>query len=98
MVKTFEFLEPLPTVPHSGNGAPMTDYNQIMRRIGIKQWVEQKGVKEVWIWGYHGGVLNLWESVGGIGNPPYQPAFDAGVIGDLLSASVRGQKTRAQSA
>jgi hypothetical protein len=51
VVKTFEFLEPLPTVPHSGEGAPMTDYNRIMRRIGIKQWVEQKGVKEVWIWG-----------------------------------------------
>jgi hypothetical protein len=62
VVKTFEFLEPLPTVPHSGEGAPMTDYNKIMRRIGIKQWVEQKGVKEVWIWGYHGGVVGLWES------------------------------------
>ena len=33
-----------------------------MQRVNIKQWVEQKGVKEVWIWGYHGGVLNLWES------------------------------------
>lgn len=40
----------------------MTDYNKIMRRVNIKQWVEQKGVKEVWIWGYHGGVVGLWES------------------------------------
>jgi hypothetical protein len=23
---------------------------------------EPEGVKEIWIWGYHGGVLNLWES------------------------------------
>jgi hypothetical protein len=62
VVKTFEFLEPLPTVAHSGEGAPMTDYNKIMRRVNIKQWVEQKGIKEVWIWGYHGGVVGLWES------------------------------------
>jgi hypothetical protein len=62
VVKTFEFLEPLPTVPRSGQDAPMTDYNQIMRRVNIKQWVEQKGIKEVWIWGYHGGVVGLWES------------------------------------
>ena len=33
-----------------------------MRRVNIRQWVEQKGVKEVWIWGYHGGVVGLWES------------------------------------
>lgn len=62
VVKTFEFLQPLPTVARSGEGVPMTDYNSIMRRVNIKQWVEQKGVKEVWIWGYHGGVLDLWES------------------------------------
>jgi hypothetical protein len=40
----------------------MTDYNAIMRRIDIQRWVEQKGVKEVWLWGYHGGVIDLWES------------------------------------
>ncbi|MHB8969806.1 MAG: hypothetical protein ACYC3X_19035 [Pirellulaceae bacterium] len=62
VVKTFEFLEPLPTVAHSGEGAPMTDYDKIMERIDIQQWVEQKGVKEVWLWGYHGGVVGLWES------------------------------------
>ncbi|MCY2995522.1 MAG: hypothetical protein NTY19_47815 [Planctomycetota bacterium] len=59
---TLEFLEPLPTVARPGERVPMTDYNKIMERIGIRDWVEKKGVKEVWIWGYHGGVLNLWES------------------------------------
>ena len=59
---TIEFLEPLPTVAKSGPDAPMTDYNKIMQRVGIKKWVEEKGVKEVWIWGYHGGVVGLWES------------------------------------
>ena len=60
--RTYEFLEPLPTIARPGEKAPLTDYNKIMQRVNIKQWVEQKGVKEVWIWGYHGGVLNLWES------------------------------------
>ena len=41
---------------------PITDYNAIMQRINIQRWVERRGVKEVWIWGYHGGVLDLWES------------------------------------
>jgi len=62
VVETVEFLEPLPTVARPGERVPMTDYNKIMERIGIRDWVEKKGVKEVWIWGYHGGVLNLWES------------------------------------
>ena len=62
VVKTYEFLEPLPTVPRRSEKVPNTDYTKIMERIGIREWVEEKGVKEVWLWGYHGGVLNLWES------------------------------------
>ena len=62
IVKTFEYLEPLPTVPRPGRKVPNTDYNTIMKRIGIRDWVENKGVKQVWLWGYHGGVVNLWES------------------------------------
>jgi hypothetical protein len=62
VVTNYDFLEPLPTIARPGEKVPMTDYNKIMQRVNIKQWVEQKGVKEVWIWGYHGGVLNLWES------------------------------------
>jgi hypothetical protein len=62
VMDTIEYLEPLPTVAKSGPDAPMTDYSKIMQRVGIKKWVEKKGVKEVWIWGYHGGVVGLWES------------------------------------
>jgi hypothetical protein len=61
IVDTVEFLEPLPTTPRPGR-VPMTDYNAIMDRVGIRQWVEERGIKEVWLWGYHGGVLDLWES------------------------------------
>src|SRR5262245_8093560 len=62
IVDTLEFLEPLPTVRKAGHQVPMTDYNEIMRRIDIQEWVEERGIKEVWLWGYHGGVIDLWES------------------------------------
>jgi hypothetical protein len=62
IVETFEFLEPLPTRPETGHSGPMTDYQAIMSRINIRHWVEEQGIKEVWLWGYHGGVLDLWES------------------------------------
>lgn len=62
IVETLEFLEPLPTWSKRGHRVPMTDYNEIMHRVGIRRWVEDRGIKEVWLWGYHGGVIDLWES------------------------------------
>lgn len=62
VVGSLEFLEPLPTRKTAGQGTPMTDYRGIMERVNIREWVEAKGVKEVWIWGYHGGKVDLWES------------------------------------
>jgi len=59
---TIEYFEPLPTKKQFGPDVPMTDYRRIMERIQIREWVEDKGIKEVWIWGYHGGKLGLWES------------------------------------
>ena len=62
LVATLEFLEPLPTRAKPGHRVPMTDYNAIMQRLDIRHWVEDVGIKEVWLWGYHGGVIDLWES------------------------------------
>lgn len=63
VVFTREFQKPLPTCPlRPGESAPMTDYNAIMAEIGIRELVERRGVREVWIWGYHGGKVGLWES------------------------------------
>ncbi|MCB0040051.1 MAG: hypothetical protein KDE23_10235, partial [Caldilinea sp.] len=59
---SLEFLESLPTWRKPGHRVPMTDYNAIMARIDARSWVMERGVKEVWIWGYHGGVVDLWES------------------------------------
>ncbi len=62
IVGDLEFREPLPTIAQPGQQVPLTDYRKIMQRVDIQRWVQQRGVKEVWIWGYHGGVLTLWES------------------------------------
>ena len=40
----------------------MTDYHAILARIDAESWVEERGVKEFWIWAYHGGKVHLWES------------------------------------
>lgn len=56
-----EILEPLPTWNKPGHRVPMTDYNAICERIDIESWLD-RGVRQVWLWGYHGGVLDLWES------------------------------------
>ncbi len=58
-----EFLQPLPLrTKRPGDKVPMTDYAKIMADIDIKTFVEQKGVKEVWLFAYHGDVVGLWES------------------------------------
>lgn len=58
-----EFLQPLPLRPkRQGDKVPMTDYAKIMAAIDIRTFVEQKGVKEVWLFAYHGDVVGLWES------------------------------------
>ena len=63
LLNVFEFHEPMPVCPKKpGEKVPVTDYNAIMNKIDIQKWVEERGVKEVWIWGYHGGKLVLWES------------------------------------
>jgi hypothetical protein len=62
IVETLEFLEPLPTHHKPGHQRPMTDYHAIMNEVDIRHWVEEQGIKEVWLWGYHGGVIDLWES------------------------------------
>ncbi len=62
IVGEIEFLEPVPTLRKRGFDVPLTDYNAIMERVDIRSWVEERGVKEVWIWGYHGNKVVLWES------------------------------------
>ena len=65
ITKEKEFLTAMPL---SGNEIPWNkgiyrpDYHKILTEIGICDYVESKGIKEVWIWGYHHGNLEPAES------------------------------------
>lgn len=50
VVDTITYYEAVPQHPKKRNYA---DYQQIMARVRIRDWVETKGIREVWIWGYH---------------------------------------------
>ena len=60
VVAIYEFREPTPRTFKGKQ--PMPDYNEIMKKIDGRTWVEEKGVKEVWIFSYHSKVMGLWES------------------------------------
>lgn len=62
VLETIERLEPLPRFEKPGHDRRLTDYRAIVSAHGVRRWVEERGAKEVWIWGYHGGVIDLWES------------------------------------
>jgi hypothetical protein len=52
----------MPPGKPAGGGASFPDYHQIVERCGGRQLVEQQGVKEFWVWGYHTGKIVPVES------------------------------------
>jgi len=67
VVRIINVYEPLPpdTNPAHGTGSPgiyFPDYEAILSRFGAQAWVDQEGVKEVWLWGYHHGNIAPVES------------------------------------
>ena len=63
IVGEIEYLAEVPKV--AGSSIGLVDYYKIMNDINISDWVNNHGVKEVWIWGYEGNSnypLRLWES------------------------------------
>lgn len=62
VVGSTEFREAEPVRIAKADGTTMPDYNAVMARIGIRRLVEEQGVKEIWMWGYHNGKVGLWES------------------------------------
>ncbi|MBI4130784.1 hypothetical protein HY468_05685 [Candidatus Roizmanbacteria bacterium] len=65
VVETKEFLVP---VPRSNNQIPWNpgwyrpDYYQILSDLNICDYVENRGIKQVWMWGYHWGDIEPAES------------------------------------
>ena len=81
VVGTITYYE---AVPHHPKKAKYTDYNKIMARVKIRDWVEKKGVREVWIWGYHSKELgpvesNMASAHGNISNSQRDP-FDLPIL------------------
>ena len=62
VVGTRTIYAPMPTYTRTDYGVPMTDYAHIMLQVNAKDWLLNHGVREIWIWGYDGGKLKLWES------------------------------------
>ena len=65
ILETMEFLEPIPV---SNNQVPWNegwfrpDYMKILSDLNICDWVDNKGVREIWMWGYHYNGLEPVES------------------------------------
>lgn len=65
IVRNFEYLEPVPRsetkVPWNQN-AYRPDYRGILEQHQICELVDNQGVREVWMWGYHHGDIEPAES------------------------------------
>jgi hypothetical protein len=61
VVEKITVFEPLPLGP-GGPDFFQPDYEQILTRFDARHWVEDLGVKEIWLWGYHHGNLYPVES------------------------------------
>lgn len=59
-----EYLTPIPKSDHQAwsNPAYRPDYFNILSDLDICNYVDNLGVKEVWIWGYHYGLIEPDES------------------------------------
>ncbi len=51
-----------PGFPSGSPGITFPDYNQILNRIDARHFVDDLGVKEFWLWGYHYGSIAPVES------------------------------------
>lgn len=49
-------------MPHNPQKPGFPDYLEILTRNNIQRYIEEQGVKEVWLWGYHSPSLAPWES------------------------------------
>jgi hypothetical protein len=65
VVGRIEFAECYPTTRGTqwgGFDVPLVDYKTILKRVNGQAWVEQQNVTQIWIFGYHGEKVTLWES------------------------------------
>lgn len=81
VVDTLTYYEAVPPHPKKKN---YNDYNKMMERSDIRKYVEEKGVREVWIWGYHsptsGPVESNMASVHGNISNSHRDPFDLPIL------------------
>ncbi len=67
---TKEYLEALPVSTNKAWNNPTfrPDYQKVLTKENICDWVDNKGVKQVWLWGYHYGNIEPDESNMSMGN------------------------------
>jgi hypothetical protein len=59
IVDTIDYFDAVPPDPKKKG---RSDYHAILKRAGARDYVNDKGVKEIWIWGYHSKTIAPWES------------------------------------
>jgi hypothetical protein len=64
IVEHLEFRMPIPlSTTRTYQDKPLSDYLSLLNELDVCDWVEQRGVREVWIWSYFGaGNKSGWES------------------------------------
>ena len=68
-----------------GQGVYRPDYIKILQREHICDWVDNKGVRQVWLWGYHHGNIEPAESNMAIGTKS-QAFFNHTSYGDISNS------------
>lgn len=63
-----EYLEPLPRGLSLGREGNRPDYRKMLERVNICDYVDNKKVSQIWVWGYHTGQIVPVESNMSMGN------------------------------
>ncbi len=84
VVGDLEILEPLPpNIANPSHNSP--DYRSVLSRMDICSWVDTRGVREVWLWGYHHGNIAPVESNMSMGKAS-QAYWNHGNFGDVSNS------------
>lgn len=64
IVNVFESIPPDTNPAHATStpGLFLPDYESIVERFEGESWVNDRGVSEIWMWGYHTDQIGPWES------------------------------------
>lgn len=82
---TKEYLEALPV--STFGSPPQPDYRKILNRENICDYVDNKGVRQVWLWGYHTNAVAPVESDMSMGTDS-KAYWNRGTYGDISNSAM----------